>query len=606
MKKEEFRKELEKRFENYHFDIKEKEAIFDYYLKNFKESNEELENIYKKIIEENGKNLKSEIGDLKITKIMSAVSYAKGDNIITELPFEKDLRIFREIEDIYLLVNKDSEKNYQEIEKKLKTKSNNYKNNYKVHKIEVENGIVELATKIHSENINDGNTIIDLTLGMKIFSISLYKLACETGITVIDWVTPYRENIKKIDENNIEFEEKKIIAPFETKVEVMTEPKKESLRIKKKFNENLKKWNFKEVANFYRMIDNKENEIFFSELGEVINLGTMLNFNYSNYQGKAINFIETVTEKCNLNNEILQDITNYICFSLDQKNFEKFPKVKKKKFIKFRDESDDDNFDISEEEEQKNLKKVEEEQRNKLKNDENYLEKRENQWEEDTQIGAEMEDGDETVGIDYYLYLILNYLEKNVNNIDEGLFNHIKNIVLSNNNLVFLKDDFDKKTNKNIKDITGLKKIFKENIEEIRKLEFLEDRNFIENFKQKLDVNRINFKNGILEITKFDLKIDLYEFNGLDNFFPKPTKFKKDRRNDLNKNGDFLDKLINKNETNNITIYGSTPKAPGYKSSFKKEIGKINSKIKEKLDTKEDLIIVDKNKTYINEYFYKD
>ena len=64
-----------------------------------------LEKDYVDIIHEQGKKFEkdADINNLEIKKIVTAISYSKKRNIFSELPFEKDLRIFKNINTIYFL-----------------------------------------------------------------------------------------------------------------------------------------------------------------------------------------------------------------------------------------------------------------------------------------------------------------------------------------------------------------------------------------------------------------------------------------------------------------------------------------------------------------------
>lgn len=73
-----------------------------YFYENNKMASEEkllLERGYKNIIQEQGEKFarEADLDNFGITKIVSAVSYSEKKDIFSELPFEKDLRIFKNV-----------------------------------------------------------------------------------------------------------------------------------------------------------------------------------------------------------------------------------------------------------------------------------------------------------------------------------------------------------------------------------------------------------------------------------------------------------------------------------------------------------------------------
>ena len=76
-----------------------------------------LERDYKNIIQEQGKKFarEADLDNFGITKIVSAVSYSQKKDIFSEQPFEKDLRIFKNVKKIYFLYNKETIESFNEI-----------------------------------------------------------------------------------------------------------------------------------------------------------------------------------------------------------------------------------------------------------------------------------------------------------------------------------------------------------------------------------------------------------------------------------------------------------------------------------------------------------
>ena len=81
-----------------------------------------LETDYKNIIREQGEKFQREadVDNSGIIKIVSAVSYSQKKDIFSELPFEKDLRIFKNIKKIYFLYTKETIESFNKISEEMK------------------------------------------------------------------------------------------------------------------------------------------------------------------------------------------------------------------------------------------------------------------------------------------------------------------------------------------------------------------------------------------------------------------------------------------------------------------------------------------------------
>lgn len=587
MKKSDYKIELENRFKDYDFSKQDFEVILNFFLQNGNINNliandkKYIEEIYlKKIIKMNKENLQNDLENKNfnaVTKLVSAISFSNPQSIIEEYPFEKDLRIFKNIKDIYILSTEDKgiQDKYDEIVKK-------FKNKYNIQKIKVKNKIIEPIKFISENNINETNTIIDITLGMKIHSISLYKLACETGIPVINWVEPFRKRIASFDDESVNFEERTQRSPLETKVKIMIEPKKESIKNKKRFNEALKKWDFKEVAEYYEMTGNKINSIFFKGFSEVINYDTMTNVDYENYQDKALTFINESIKNYNLNNNIFKNLIKMIYYSLDEINLKKITSQNREFLLGL--------------------------------NESQMLGYKENNSEIDL-----------TEGINIYFYLILNFVNNNYKKISSYLLDYLQRIIyenispekpertLSNNEykikereiLDMLADDFNEVNN-----IEDLKDIINNNTDKAIQLELID--NFINEFTQKIDINKIKFIDSNLIITKFQITTDLNDIKELNKFFGQNKKYRKHAK--------LLNKLIN--QTNNQYIvnvsnieeekefFESESRLAADRAEFKKNCKFINEKINTILQEKgiennPRFINFKNKKIYIDKYYFE-
>lgn len=96
-----------------------------YFYENNKMTFEEkllLERDYKNIIQEQGEKFarEADLDNFGITKIVSAVSYSQKKDISSEMPFEKDLRIFKNIKKIYFLYTKETIESFNKISEEMK------------------------------------------------------------------------------------------------------------------------------------------------------------------------------------------------------------------------------------------------------------------------------------------------------------------------------------------------------------------------------------------------------------------------------------------------------------------------------------------------------
>ena len=99
-----------------------------YFYENNKMASEEkllLERGYKNIIQEQGEKFarEADLDNFGITKIVSAVSYSQKKDIFSELPFEKDLRIFKNVKKIYFLYTKETIESFNKISEDMKGKN---------------------------------------------------------------------------------------------------------------------------------------------------------------------------------------------------------------------------------------------------------------------------------------------------------------------------------------------------------------------------------------------------------------------------------------------------------------------------------------------------
>ncbi|WP_456083138.1 hypothetical protein [Leptotrichia sp.] len=235
-----------------------------------------LEKDYIDIIHEQGKKFEkdADINNLEIKKIVTAISYSKKRNIFSELPFEKDLRIFKNINTIYFLYTKETTESFNRISEEMQKK------NIKSIGIEIIGNTIEESYKeikelIHSGKISKSDTIFDTTLGMKTLSTAMYRISSERQIRAINWnekqISKYSINCKTIEKSN------SIVNLYPTMtLNFMREPIKENLSIYTMINEAIEKMDYLNVSKFYKIIGRDDMAFFYSEISKIFDLDKML------------------------------------------------------------------------------------------------------------------------------------------------------------------------------------------------------------------------------------------------------------------------------------------------------------------------------------------
>ena len=289
-----------------------------YFYENNEMTSEEkllLERDYKNIIQEQGEKFarEADLDNFRITKIVSAVSYSEKKDIFSELPFEKDLRIFKNVKKIYFLYTKETIESFNKISEDMKGR------NIKSFGIQIVGNTIEESYKeikklIYSGKISKLDTIFDTTLGMKTLSTAMYRISSEKQIRAINWnekqISRYVVNdigIKKAN-GNIH------LYPTMT-LNFMKEPIKEHLSIYTMINEAIEKMDYHNVAKFYKITGRDDMAFFYSKISKIFDLDKMLDDDSYAFYDKL--------------EEVLKNIFNY------EKPYEKETQNKLKKVICF-------------------------------------------------------------------------------------------------------------------------------------------------------------------------------------------------------------------------------------------------------------------------------
>ena len=243
----------------------------------------------------------------KITTLISTVSFTKiNDNILDELPIEKSLRIFNNIKNIYLFHTKAAIENYLKIKEKLT------KNGYNVIGEEVDETLTEIRKYLHKilrEELNKDETIVDITPGIKISSISMYKFAVENGIKAINWK---EIQLPRYNSNTYEKEERTDRIVFSTRLEILKEALEESRQILTDINDALDREEYAILARYYDKLDRKDEAFFFENLAKLFNLENFLALDSENFYKQLKEFLDNILSYRNFDKNISDKIRPFI------------------------------------------------------------------------------------------------------------------------------------------------------------------------------------------------------------------------------------------------------------------------------------------------------
>ena len=294
MNNQEFYKMINQEFNLSGENLEEIEAFKDYWINsgNYKKLNEKSKNIisryYSEKIKENKEDISRQIDSEKIEQIITPVSFSfMKKSEIDELPIQKSLKVFPNIKTIILLYTDDTEKQSLNLKKTL---ADEYK--VEIYLERIADSEISLRGLQRKYEFSKEKTVIDITLGLKITSIQLYKLAVEADINVINWMEPYKP-VVNIEDKEIKFDKERTFrVSLKTSLERMMQPAIESMKKKKKLNEDLKKWNFKEALNYYSTSGNEMFEKVFEHLSQIINFNSVFTFDFDRIREKCILLVD--------------------------------------------------------------------------------------------------------------------------------------------------------------------------------------------------------------------------------------------------------------------------------------------------------------------------
>ena len=533
MDKKEFEKEIEKNIKNMGYIDGEKlspegEILKKLYLEhksigievNEKIISNEVEIIYENRLKKESEKLNIDINQIKVLISTIGVVNEKIKTILDESTVEKNLRVFTKIEKIYIFHTESSKEHFENLKKRINSK---YKDNVEVIGSLVEETIIKTnkylvnLLKNITKSYDREEIIMDITLGMKLTAIPMYRLSVDNGIKVVNWKEIFLPIYE--EENGVFKSKKSNRVTFSTTLELIKEALSENRQLLIEINNSLDRGEYETVASYYEKIGRKEKEDFFKELGKLLSLDVLLAYNTSVFAEKLDNFVKKLLENNN-ENEYSSNIKSIIVFLkiisdlkyVDEENYNKsFIEELKKRYKEKYGELDFDNID--------NL-------------GENFLNVLKNYYKREMKNITYLEtdfyfDSDKFSSLNDIVDLILHLIEvENKNDIDDeyeesNLYLNIDNIyIYLATNIIFRK----------VKNMESLKKVFKvdkgiSNLEDINKINLYlfeagdnsrTERNInivkkvfdFSTFKEKIP-NIINYKDGVLQFLNLGIEIDL-------------------------------------------------------------------------------------------------
>ena len=519
----------------------------DYNLKAFEEDFIRHLSNEKRLLEEDG--IKTE----KITKIVSAYSHSYSEkSILEDLPFEKDLKIFTNIDTLYLLYTKQTKSKFLEYKEICK-----YKDKVKIEGLLIDTSIEmlykEIVKLIQDGKISKNDTILDTTLGFKEIGIVFYRISVEKQIKSINWRETMLPNYKPIDDSRNIFVKENGQGPrmsLVTRLNLMKEPLEESNRIYRKINENILKVNCKAVSDLYEVVGIDDLRFFYEEIGKVFNF-----FKMQEYCEDTEKFYSDLNER-------LKKIFEYKFLPENISRLREYVKYLLR--IVYRVENDNINWI-------KFSKNIFGRTENEIINDEDY----------------EIDDEEISIdGPDYFFYLLLK--QAIFENVSSYYFKNVKNI---------LKDYYEKEQVQKIISIINLKdKSVSEKNKLIKNILFDEFSMAykLEEFEipdlADMNIGLIKYKGGILDITfEKEGKLKMLKINFKEETFIR----KKEKRDEFDISNEKDRKKLNKKIKVDFTLekicdkYDNGEIELPFKISEKSDIVEIQNKTK-KVVTKTD------------------
>ena len=644
LNKKELEKEIEKNIKNIGYcDEKslnsEGEILKDLYLKELNLGiikntiSKDIENIYLNRIEREKKKLNIDTEKIKVLISTIGVVTENLTNILDETTVEKNLRVFEKIEKIYIFHTESTKNHFDNLKKRIENK---YKNSILIEGSLVEESIIKMnkylitLLKDITKFYNKDEIIMDITLGMKLSAISMYRLSVDNGVKVVNWKEIYLPIYK--EENGKYRISGSNRVTFSTNLEIIKEALTENRQLLIDINNSFDRCEYETVASYYEKIGRKDKKDFFKGLGNLLKNEILLSFEINDFSKNLENFVkEFLINKDE--NHYKQSTKNLIFFlkllndlkldSEEESYNKEFIEILEKKYLKkygelnfdkdSTDESIENDIDGNFNHILKSHYKIE--MKNIGYSDEafkNYL----SDFSTTVLKLIRVKNGIETIDDDSLDYVIYPYFDINKIYTYLSVIETLKKVKKLDALKKIFKTNYFISSAKNLDDINS--NIFKAEYDSLtkRSIEVVQDLLEFSKFKEKINAT-INYKDGVLQFLNLGTNIDLKEkdlvLNKWNERFLNVILSKEDYKISEKYLKEYLKNIRLKNSTENFDETEKVIPANTYKNvkrEFKLFVEKLNNIIFKELKEKDFIKIFsherndDKILYEINSYYF--
>ena len=644
LNKKELEKEIEKNIKNIGYcDEKslnsEGEILKDLYLKELNLGiikntiSKDIENIYLNRIEREKKKLNIDTEKIKVLISTIGVVTENLTNILDETTVEKNLRVFKKIEKIYIFHTESTKNHFDNLKKRIENK---YKNSILIEGSLVEESIIKMNKYLISllkditKFYNKDEIIMDITLGMKLSAISMYRLSVDNGVKVVNWKEIYLPIYK--EENGKYRISGSNRVTFSTNLEIIKEALTENRQLLIDINNSFDRCEYETVASYYEKIGRKDKKDFFKGLGNLLKNEILLSFEINDFSKNLENFVkEFLINKDE--NHYKQSTKNLIFFlkllndlkldSEEESYNKEFIEILEKKYLKkygelnFDKDSTDDSIENDIDGNFNHILKshYKIEMKNIGYSDEafkNYL----SDFSTTVLKLIRVKNGIETIDDDSLDYVIYPYFDINKIYTYLSVIETLKKVKKLDALKKIFKTNYFISSAKNLDDINS--NIFKAEYDSLtkRSIEVVQDLLEFSKFKEKINAT-INYKDGVLQFLNLGANIDLKEkdlvLNKWNERFLNAILSKEDYKISEKYLKEYLKNIRLKNSTENFDETEKVIPANTYKNvkrEFKLFVEKLNNIIFEELKEKDFIKIFsherndDKILYEINSYYF--
>jgi hypothetical protein len=644
LNKKELEKEIEKNIKNIGYcDEKslnsEGEILKDLYLKELNLGiikntiSKDIENIYLNRIEREKKKLNIDTENIKVLISTIGVVTENLTNILDETTVEKNLRVFEKIEKIYIFHTESTKNHFDNLKKRIENK---YKNSILIEGSLVEESIIKMnkylitLLKDITKFYNKDEIIMDITLGMKLSAISMYRLSVDNGVKVVNWKEIYLPIYK--EENGKYRISGSNRVTFSTNLEIIKEALTENRQLLIDINNSFDRCEYETVASYYEKIGRKDKKDFFKGLGNLLKNEILLSFEINDFSKNLENFVkEFLINKDE--NHYKQSTKNLIFFlkllndlkldSEEESYNKEFIEILEKKYLKkygelnFDKDSTDDSIENDIDGNFNHILKshYKIEMKNIGYSDEafkNYL----SDFSTTVLKLIRVKNGIETIDDDSLDYVIYPYFDINKIYTYLSVIETLKKVKKLDALKKIFKTNYFISSAKNLDDINS--NIFKAEYDSLtkRSIEVVQDLLEFSKFKEKINAT-INYKDGVLQFLNLGANIDLKEkdlvLNKWNERFLNAILSKEDYKISEKYLKEYLKNIRLKNSTENFDETEKVIPANTYKNvkrEFKLFVEKLNNIIFEELKEKDFIKIFsherndDKILYEINSYYF--